>query len=82
MTDERDNEISGDKPQRRRRRNRGAVRGVRVRSAAALTILVIWGGLVLWDALNARYALPEGLNTIALAAATYLFGSAFLKENK
>jgi hypothetical protein len=30
---------------------------------------------------SAAYNPPEGINTVALAAATYLFGSAFMKES-
>lgn len=43
---------------------------------------MVWGGTTLYDILSTAYNPPEGINTVALAAATYLFGSAFLKENK
>jgi hypothetical protein len=49
---------------------------------AAGSILVVWGASTVADIWSAAYSPPEGLNTVALAAATYLFGSAFLKENK
>lgn len=49
---------------------------------AAGSILVVWGTSTVWDIWSTRYSPPEGLNTVALAAATYLFGSAFLKEKR
>lgn len=56
--------------------------GVRARTVAACSILGIWGTSTLADIWSRSYSPPEGLNTVALAAATYLFGSAFLKERK
>jgi heme/copper-type cytochrome/quinol oxidase subunit 3 len=52
-----------------------------MRSAAAIAILIIWGSSTIYDIASVKYDPPEGLNTIALAAATYLFGSAFIQEN-
>lgn len=49
---------------------------------AAGSILAVWGVSTLADIWSKAYSPPEGLNTVALAAATYLFGSAFLKERK
>jgi hypothetical protein len=59
-----------------------ADRGARVRVTAALVILSVWGATTIADILSSGYNPPDGVNTVALAAATYLFGSAFLKENK
>jgi hypothetical protein len=42
---------------------------------------VVWGGTTIVDIFSSGYNPPEGINTVALAAATYLFGSAFVKEN-
>jgi hypothetical protein len=36
----------------------------------------------MYDIASLRYDPPEGINTVALAAATYLFGSAFMRENR
>lgn len=69
----------------RGRHRRGIARGDRaasLRAASAVAILVIWGISTMLDIASAVYDPPQGLNTIALAAATYLFGSAFVKENK
>jgi hypothetical protein len=55
----------------------GVVAGI----AAALTVLAIWAGTTVTDMISATYNPPDGINTVALAAATYLFGSAFFKEN-
>jgi hypothetical protein len=68
----------------RRRPNRSVDpdRGARIRVAAAITILIVWAGTTLADVLSVAYNPPDGVNTVALAAATYLFGSAFLKENQ
>lgn len=72
-----------DDEHRRRRRWGAALRdGARARTVAAGSILVVWGTSTVWDIWSTRYSPPEGLNTVALAAATYLFGSAFLKEKK
>lgn len=49
---------------------------------AAITILTVWAGTTVADVLFTAYNPPDGVNTVALAAATYLFGSAFLKENQ
>jgi hypothetical protein len=49
---------------------------------AAGSILMVWGVSTVWDIWSKAYSPPEGLNTVALAAATYLFGSAFIKERK
>jgi len=49
---------------------------------AAVAILTVWGLTLLADIPLKDYDVPEGVNTIALAAATYLFGSALLKENQ
>lgn len=75
-------DVSRDQPRRRPRRNPRADRGARLRVAAALGILVLWSGTTIYDILSSAYNPPEGINTVALAAATYLFGSAFLKENR
>jgi hypothetical protein len=77
-----DNPVRRNKPRRNRSRSSSAARGARVRVAAALGILVIWGGTTIVDMLSSTYNNPDGVNTVALAAATYLFGSAFMKENK
>lgn len=71
-----------DQPRRRRRRNLPLRNGVRGRTVAAGSILAVWGVSTLADIWSKAYSPPEGLNTVALAAATYLFGSAFLKERK
>lgn len=63
-------------------RRRAMQNGARLRVVAAASILVIWGAATIWDALSLRYNPPEGVNTLALAAATYLFGSAFMRENR
>jgi hypothetical protein len=68
-------------PGRSRRRDRSPARGARIRLTAALTILGVWAGTTVADFLSNSYNPPDGVNTIALAAATYLFGSAFWKEN-
>lgn len=49
--------------------------------AIALAILAVWGGSTIADIFSGPYSPPEGLNTIALAAATFLFTYAFRKEN-
>lgn len=49
---------------------------------AAFGILIVWAGSTIWDIYSVTYDPPEGINTVALAAATYLFGSAFFKENR
>lgn len=67
-------------PARRRSRGGASGFGVRARAGAAGTILVVWAASTLADIWSASYSPPEGVNTLALAAATYLFGSAFLKE--
>jgi hypothetical protein len=73
-------------PDHKRRRRGGRIdrgsRGPSLRSAAAVGILLIWAASTVYDITSAAYDPPEGLNTIALAAATYLFGSAFIQENK
>ena len=74
--------VPPDQPGRRRRRIAGATSGARVRVTAALTILGVWGLTTLADIASKDYNPPEGVNTIALAAATYLFGSALLRENR
>jgi hypothetical protein len=73
--------IRRDMPRRRRGGRAGPVRSARVRVAAAVGILVVWGGTTIVDIFSSGYNPPEGINTVALAAATYLFGSAFVKEN-
>lgn len=54
--------------------------GVRGRTVAAGSILMVWGVSTVVDIWSTSYSPPEGINAVALAAATYLFGSAFLKE--
>jgi hypothetical protein len=76
-----DSSVRRDQPGRGRRRNRGPDRGTRLRLVAALTVLAIWAGTTVPDLISATYNPPDGINTVALAAATYLFGSAFFKEN-
>lgn len=61
-------------PRRRRRGSRSHV-------AIALGILAVWAGSTIADIVSVPYQPPEGLNTIALAAATFLFTYAFRKEN-
>jgi hypothetical protein len=73
--------VRRDKPGRDRRGSPRVDRGARVRVASALVILSVWGATTIADILSATYNPPDGVNTVALAAATYLFGSAFLKEN-
>jgi hypothetical protein len=55
--------------------------GTGLRLVAAIAVLLIWGGSTIASIFGA-YDPPDGINTIALAAATYLFGSALRKENK
>lgn len=69
-------------PQWRHRWRRLRRSGARGRTVAAGSILAVWGISTFADIWSSAYSPPEGLNTVALAAATYLFGSAFLKENK
>lgn len=71
-----------DEPDRPSRWKRLLRNGVRGRTVAAGSILTVWGVSTLADIWSKAYSPPEGLNTVALAAATYLFGSAFLKERK
>lgn len=78
---ESDRPIRRNESGRRSSRSARAARGARVRVAAALGILVVWGGATVYDTISSSYNPPEGINTVALAAATYLFGSAFLKES-
>jgi len=68
------------RPSRNRRRRPPSGNGVRGRTAAAGTILIVWAVSTVADIWSTTYSPPEGVNTLALAAATYLFGSAFLKE--
>lgn len=74
--------VRTDKPRRRRRRASGSGNGASIRTAAAVGILLLWGASTAWDIFSLTYDPPEGINTVALAAATYLFGSAFFKENQ
>lgn len=69
-------------PAHRRGRRRDVSRrnGVRTRTLAAGAILAVWAISTVADIWSSSYSPPEGVNTLALAAATYLFGSAFLKE--
>jgi hypothetical protein len=79
-----DNRGSPVHRKQRRRVDRGSVgrrRGALARTATAFGILAIWAGSTIYDITSLKYNPPEGINTLALAAATYLFGSAFLKEN-
>lgn len=63
------------RPARRRRK------GTRSHVAIALGVLAIWAGSTIADIFSGPYQPPEGLNTVALAAATFLFTYAFRKEN-
>lgn len=74
--------VRAHKPGRLRGWGRGLRDGARARTVAAGAILGVWGASTVVDIWSAAYSPPEGLNTVALAAATYLFGSAFFKENK
>jgi hypothetical protein len=80
MTDERESPEpvvrvpAPSKPRRRRKGTGGHV-------AIALGVLAIWACSALADIFSGPYSPPEGLNTIALAAATFLFTYAFRKEN-
>lgn len=78
------NEVTRDRARdgRRRRAARGGVggNGVRARAVAAGAILVIWGVSTVADIFTEAYSPPEGVSTLAIGAATYLFGSAFLRE--
>lgn len=82
MTREPDRPVRRKQPGRSRRGRPSGDRGARLRVTAALTILIVWGTTTLADIISVNYNPPDGVNTVALAAATYLFGSAFLKENK
>lgn len=81
MPNEPNDGVRRNNPRRRRGRRPGAARSARARVAAAIGILLVWGGTTIVDVLSSNYNPPEGINTVALAAATYLFGSAFMKEN-
>lgn len=63
---------------------KAAIRGSTSRTPVLLAVLVVgvWGVSTLADIFSVSYSPPEGLNTIALAAATFLFSYAFRKENK
>lgn len=56
--------------------------GALARSVAASAILLIWAASTLFDIYSATYDPPDGINTVALAAATYLFGSAFFRDKR
>jgi hypothetical protein len=77
---------SDDVPRHKRRRGSRRIdrhrRGAAVRSAAAVAILAVWAFSTMYDITSLKYDPPEGINTVALAAATYLFGSAFMRENR
>lgn len=60
---------------RRRRRPDGRV-------AVALLVLLVWAGSTVADIVTTSYSPPEGLTTVALAAATFLFSSALRRENR
>lgn len=55
-------------------------RGPRGPAVVAGAILVVWGTSSLWDMFSTAYSPPEGMNTVALAAATYFIGTAFRRE--
>lgn len=80
MSNERNRQL--DREQRRRRTSRWSSmrNGARNRAVAASAILAVWGVSTIYDISSTQYSPPEGINTIALAAATYLFGSAFFKD--
>jgi hypothetical protein len=50
--------------------------------AVAIGIVLVWATSTIGDVLSATYSPPEGVTTIALAAATFLFGNALRKENR
>lgn len=52
------------------------------RVGVALLILALWAGSTVADILSPTYSPPDGLSTLALAAATFLFSSALRKENR
>lgn len=72
--------VRANKPRRRRRGLPRLHNGARARATAASAILMVWGISVVWDIYSKTYDPPEGINTVALAAATYLFGSAFFRD--
>lgn len=82
MADEPNLAVHRDKPRGRRRRLFGRSYGIRARTVAAGAIIAVWAASTLADIATRAYQPPEGLNTVALAAATYLFGSAFISERK
>lgn len=48
----------------------------------AVTVVGVWSVSTLADVFSSSYSPPEGLNTVALAAATFLFSYAFRRENR
>lgn len=69
-------------PGRSNRWSAASSSGAGIRLATSFIILAIWGASTIASIVSKTYDPPDGINTIALAAATYLFGSALRKENK
>lgn len=84
MTDdrmERDG-IRPDQRRRRRPRKRPARTPSRGPAVAAGAILVLFAASNVVDMFSTKYAPSEGLNTVAIAAATYFIGTALRRENR